>query len=387
MMAVNLRAPLFLAQAALPHLRERGGGSIINIGSIEGLGANPDHAAYCASKAGIHGMTRAMAVDLGADNIRCNAIAPGWIASELSETYLDSYPDPAAARDALNRLHPLGRVGRPTDVGDLAVYLASDRSSFLTGEVVVLDGGRTAKLPCRPEVLTAPTAGVPLILSGHQSPYQMNMRRMDAHDHPARAVIPPRRPGRPGRPSRCRLQPGGALLHEPGDLRPGHGGHLHEALAVRGGRGGAARARRLRHRGGRPLLRDHRPGRRRGGARLPQRLPAPWIADPRRRLRQRGQPGVPVPPLDLQRRRTSAARRQPAGHVRPQPLRAQAGPRAQRQRLRVHLPRRRAPDRLRRRGGAHRAVPGPLRDGADEGRPPGRHHRGRQLEARHGEQP
>ena len=147
MMAINLRAPLFLAQAALSHMRRRGGGSIINIGSIEGLAANPGHAAYCASKAGIHGMTRAMAVDLGEDNIRCNAIAPGWIASELSATYLASLPDPAAAHEALNRLHPLGRVGRPEDVGDLAVYLASDRSSFLTGEIIVLDGGRTAKLP------------------------------------------------------------------------------------------------------------------------------------------------------------------------------------------------------------------------------------------------
>ena len=147
MMAVNLRAPLFLAQAALPHMRERGGGAVVNIGSIEGLGANPDHAAYCASKAGLHGLTRAMAVDLGTDNIRCNAIAPGWIASDLSETYLESQRDPVAARDALNRLHPVGRVGRPTDVGDLAVYLASDRSGFLTGEIVVLDGGRTAKLP------------------------------------------------------------------------------------------------------------------------------------------------------------------------------------------------------------------------------------------------
>jgi meso-butanediol dehydrogenase/(S,S)-butanediol dehydrogenase/diacetyl reductase len=76
MMAINLRAPLFLAQAVLPHMRERGGGSVINIGSIEGLGANTHHAAYCASEAGVHGMTRAMAVDLGADNIRCNAIAP-----------------------------------------------------------------------------------------------------------------------------------------------------------------------------------------------------------------------------------------------------------------------------------------------------------------------
>ncbi|MCU1566354.1 MAG: short-chain dehydrogenase [Pseudarthrobacter sp.] len=147
MMALNLRAPLFLAQAALPHLRRRGGGSIINIGSIEGLAANPGHAAYCATKAGIHGMTRAMAVDLGEDNVRCNAIAPGWIDSELSETYLTTLPDPAAARDALNRLHPLGRTGRPEDVGDLAVYLAGDGSRFLTGEMIVLDGGRTAKLP------------------------------------------------------------------------------------------------------------------------------------------------------------------------------------------------------------------------------------------------
>ena len=147
MIAVNLRAPLFLVQAVLPAMRERGGGSIINIGSIEGLGANPDHAAYCASKAGVHGLTRALAVDLGADNVRCNAIAPGWISSELSETYLESHADPAAAREALNRLHPVGRVGRPADVGDLAVYLAGDHSGFLTGEVIVLDGGRTAKLP------------------------------------------------------------------------------------------------------------------------------------------------------------------------------------------------------------------------------------------------
>ena len=103
MIAINMRAPLFLARAALPHMRRRGGGSIINIGSIEGLGANPGHAAYCASKAGVHGMTRALAVDLGEDNIRCNAIAPGWIDSELSETYLASHPDP---RRSPRRAHP-----------------------------------------------------------------------------------------------------------------------------------------------------------------------------------------------------------------------------------------------------------------------------------------
>jgi NAD(P)-dependent dehydrogenase (short-subunit alcohol dehydrogenase family) len=147
MVAVNLRAPLFLSQAALPSMRKRGGGSIINIGSIEGLAANPMHAAYCATKAGIHGLTRAMALDLGADGIRCNAIAPGWIASDLSDNYLSAQKDPVAAREALDRLHPVGRLGRPSDVGDLAVFLASERSSFLTGEVIMLDGGRTARLP------------------------------------------------------------------------------------------------------------------------------------------------------------------------------------------------------------------------------------------------
>lgn len=147
MMAVNTKAPVFLTQAALPHLKARGGGSIVNIGSIEGLGANPGHIAYATAKAAIHGMTRAMAVDLGSDGIRCNAIAPGWIDTDLSDEYLDRGPDPAGARASLDAIHPIGRVGKPQDVGDLAVFLVGDGSSFLTGETIVLDGGRTARLP------------------------------------------------------------------------------------------------------------------------------------------------------------------------------------------------------------------------------------------------
>ena len=147
MMAVNLRAPAFLCKALVPQMRQRGGGSIINIGSIEGLGSNPQHAAYCASKAGIHGLTRALAVDLGRDGIRCNAIAPGWINSELSDAYLAAQADPDAARQALLGLHPVGRTGMPTDVGGAVVFLASELSSFITGQVLVVDGGRTAKLP------------------------------------------------------------------------------------------------------------------------------------------------------------------------------------------------------------------------------------------------
>lgn len=145
MIALNLRAPLFLTQAAIPYLT--GGGSIINIGSIEGRGANPGHAAYSSTKAGVHGLTKALAVDLGDRGIRCNAIAPGWISTELSDAYLASSDDAETARQELLRLHPAGRLGEPSDIGAAAVFLASDRSSFITGEVLVVDGGRTAKLP------------------------------------------------------------------------------------------------------------------------------------------------------------------------------------------------------------------------------------------------
>ena len=147
MLAVNLTAPAFLSRALLPLMRAGGGGSIINIGSIEGLAANPQHAAYCASKGGVHALTKAMAVDLGKDNIRVNAIAPGWIRSDLSDDYINSQQDPQTAWEGLYKMHPVGRVGEPREVGQLAVYLASDASTFITGQVIVIDGGRTSKLP------------------------------------------------------------------------------------------------------------------------------------------------------------------------------------------------------------------------------------------------
>lgn len=146
MMALNMRAPMFLTQGAIPYLERRGGGSIINIGSIEGLGSNAGHAAYSASKAGVHGLTRALAVDLGEQDIRVNSIAPGWIDSALSEEYLDSMPDPQQARAKLTRLHPLGHTGSPRDIGDVAVFLAGPQSGFITGETIVVDGGRAVRL-------------------------------------------------------------------------------------------------------------------------------------------------------------------------------------------------------------------------------------------------
>lgn len=142
---VNLTAPFMLIKSALPHLRATKG-AIVNIGSIEGLGANPHHAAYCASKAGVHGLTRAIAVDHGAEGIRCNAVAPGWIDTDLNMDFIASMPDPDAFRREIGRIHPVGRTGNPAEVAALVSWLASDEAGFVTGQVWTVDGGRMAKL-------------------------------------------------------------------------------------------------------------------------------------------------------------------------------------------------------------------------------------------------
>ena len=144
-LAINLTAPFLLIREAMPLLREFRG-SIVNVGSVEGLGNNPRHPAYGASKSGLHGLTRAVAVDHGEDGVRCNAVAPGWIDTPLNENFVKGMDDPVGFREKLSNIHPIGRSGQPSEVAELICWLVSDAASFVTGQVWTIDGGRMTKL-------------------------------------------------------------------------------------------------------------------------------------------------------------------------------------------------------------------------------------------------
>ncbi len=139
-MAVNLGGVFLCSKFCLPSLRKTKG-NIINMASVNGFFVEPIVAGYCATKAGIIGFTKAMAIDHGKEGIRVNCICPGYIDSGLAESYFQAQADPAAARAAAGKLHALWRIGRPEEVARVAIFLASDESSFVTGSSYAVTGG------------------------------------------------------------------------------------------------------------------------------------------------------------------------------------------------------------------------------------------------------
>ncbi len=144
MIAANLTGTFLVSRAALPALRQSGSGSIVNIGSVLGLVGRKDRAAYCAAKGGVTMLTKAMALDHAHEKIRVNCICPSIVETELALESLSREPNLEEARRIRSGELPLGRMGTPEDVAQLAVYLASDESSWVTGAAWPIDGGLTA---------------------------------------------------------------------------------------------------------------------------------------------------------------------------------------------------------------------------------------------------
>lgn len=138
--AINVDAILYASRAAIPHMRKQGGGAIVNTASISGLFADYGFTAYNASKGAVINYTKSLAIDHGRDNIRVNAVCPGFIAGTGLTADLDATP----ARPIWDQVVPLGRGGTSEEMAKVAAFLASDDASYMTGSIVVADGGLTA---------------------------------------------------------------------------------------------------------------------------------------------------------------------------------------------------------------------------------------------------
>lgn len=131
---------------ALPALRARGGGSLIATASVLGIVGDPDLPAYGAMKGGLRALVRSLATAHGAEDIRVNSICPGDVETPLLDEYFSFQPDPAAAKTRVVAQYPLGRLARPEDIANAALFLASDESSYISGVDIIIDGGLLAKI-------------------------------------------------------------------------------------------------------------------------------------------------------------------------------------------------------------------------------------------------
>jgi 2-keto-3-deoxy-L-fuconate dehydrogenase len=141
---LNARSMFVMCKAFLPGMLDNGGGSIVNIASVAGsVTGVPNRFAYGASKAAVIGLTRSVAKDFVAQGVRCNSICPGTVQSPSLDDRINALDDPVQARKDFIARQPMGRLGETAEIADLALFLASDESKFITGTEMIIDGGMT----------------------------------------------------------------------------------------------------------------------------------------------------------------------------------------------------------------------------------------------------
>lgn len=143
---VNLKGAWNAARAVIPFLQEQKGGSIVNVSSVQGLASQPNVLAYTVSKHGLLGLTRSIAMDFAAENIRANCVCPGTVDTPMLKWAASLDPNPQSVYDACNQMHPLGRIAEPREIAEVAVFLAHESASFVTGAVWTVDGGLLTRI-------------------------------------------------------------------------------------------------------------------------------------------------------------------------------------------------------------------------------------------------
>jgi NAD(P)-dependent dehydrogenase (short-subunit alcohol dehydrogenase family) len=142
---VNLKGVFLCSKSAMPHLQASGSGAIVNISSILGIVADPDLTAYGAMKGGVIALTKSMALAYGPSGVRVNCICPGDVNTPMVAAYFDNAPAPATLRGEVNSKYALRRIAEPVEIAEVIVFLASSAASFMTGSILVVDGGLTSK--------------------------------------------------------------------------------------------------------------------------------------------------------------------------------------------------------------------------------------------------
>ena len=142
---VNLKSVYLCSRLAIPIMLENGGGSIVNVSSVNAESPRKFYSIYASSKGGVSALTKGMAIDYAEENIRVNAVLPGCIYTEQTKKSIENSPNPQQTKDLIYNMQPLKRPGKPEEVAKLIIFLASDQASFITGSCIPIDGGMLAR--------------------------------------------------------------------------------------------------------------------------------------------------------------------------------------------------------------------------------------------------